>query len=241
MSLGSKLKKQLSLRSKSGKVYSAQTSYHFIQMRGPKLKGFAEMAVIRRDISYLEQPGIFTTSADSHSSLSDSHSEASASHSKTVLQQQTFAHQTSRSANGNQQASPSNNLAVNEGGTSEGGTLQGGSYSPKLRQAFMGQSSTTIPTQERYSASPVSRGSCSSQTGLLRSSSSTRDHEEEEGEEGDMEGACQSDTVDNNGGVFDEDDGEGGAVFKAYGGSPSKLAAGSSSHQTRSKFKTRGK
>ena len=165
------MKKQLSLRSKSSKVYDTQHSYHFIQMRGPKLKGYAEMAVIRRDPSYIEQPGEFTYSSESHSHSQDrdSHSNDLDSHSNTHQKLSNHA-----------LSADSQAVTVGAGGTSsQGGSLQGGKYSPKLRQAFLGESSggsTSISAHgelERDHAaplsptSPVSRGSCSSQTGLI--------------------------------------------------------------------------
>ena len=74
------------------------------------------------------------------------------------------------------------------GGTSsQGGTVQGGKYSPELRQAFLGQSlgpSSSILAQGEMErdhttplspTSPISRGSCSSETGLI--SDSGRDDE----------------------------------------------------------------
>ena len=181
VSLSSKLKKQLSLRSKSSKVYDAQHSYHFIQMRGPKLKGYAEMAVIRRGSSYIEQPGVFTYSDESHFQEPDSHSNDSDSHSNDLdshssVFQPSESVEPTLSANDSEGAS---SLTVGMGGTSQGGSVQGGRYSPKLRQAFLGQSSGASSSilaqgeQERDHAtplsptSPVSRGSCSSQTGLI--------------------------------------------------------------------------
>ena len=238
MSLSTKLKKQLSLRSKSSKIYDAQSSYHFIQMTGPKQKGFAEMAVIKRDSSYLEQPGIFTTSADSPFHVSDSHSGMSTSNSNTLPP---VTEQTS-SPTGEQNVPPTDSLTVSTpGGTGQGGTIQGGSYSPKLRQAFIGQSSSAKHFLERdREVSPVSRGSCSSQTGLLRSSSASRDVEEGE----DMR-SC--DHVDDNSdelfdhvtksqGAVDREE-EGGVVFKAGPGSSTNNAA----HQPlKTKVKSRG-
>lgn len=175
------MKKQLSLRSKSSKVYDTQHSYHFIQMRGPKLKGYAEMAVIRRDSSYIERPGTFTYSDESHSHESDSHSNDLDSHSSVFQPSESI----DPTLNGNDSES-ANSLTVGVGGTSQGVSVQGGRYSPKLRQAFLGQSSgasSSTSAQEELEGdhaaplsptSPVSRGSCSSQTGLI---SSSRDDE----------------------------------------------------------------
>ena len=172
VSLSSKLKKQLSLRSKSSKVYNAQHSYHFVQMRGPKLKGYAEMAVIRRDSSYVEQPGVFTYSGESHSQELDSHSNDLDSHF-SVFQPSTS--EPTLSSSDNSQAT--NSLSIGVGGTSsQGGSVQGGKYSPKLRQAFLGQSSGASSSRGEMErdhttplspTSPISRGSCSSETGLI--------------------------------------------------------------------------
>lgn len=194
VSLGTKLKKQLSLRSRSGKVYDTQTSYHFIQMRGPKLKGFAEMAVIRRSASYLEQPGTFicsvdspTDSSDSHSKTLDSHSDISHSHSNTLHKQSPQRDTVRISQTSNANDPPAHSLNVTGGGVSQGGSTLGGKYSPELRQAFLGQSSAAAMSTQRErekgqispslvspSTSFTSQGSCSSQTGLLRSQSLTR-------------------------------------------------------------------
>lgn len=180
VSLSSKLKKQLSLRSKSGKVYDTQHSYHFIQMKGPKLKGHAEMAVIRRDSSYIEQPGVFTYSDESHSQQSDSHSDGSDSHSNDLDFHSNVFQPSEPNLSAADSQTANSSLTVGAGGTSnQGGSLQGGKYSPKLRQAFLGQSvgaSYSVLAErelERDHAtplsptSPVSRGSCSSETGLI--------------------------------------------------------------------------
>ena len=200
VSLGTKLKKQLSLKSKSGKVYDTQTSYHFIQMKGPKSKGFAEMAVIRRNASYLEQPGTFTYSVDSPNDSSgspsktlDSHYDMSHSHSNTPHKQsslQTDMGRISQTSNVNGEPRR-HSLNVTGGGVShQGGSTLGGKYSPELRKAFLGQSSAAAmstqrereegqmsPSQLSPSISFTSRGSCSSQTCLLRSQSLTPEEE----------------------------------------------------------------
>ncbi len=182
MSLSSKLKKQLSLRSKSSKVYNAQHSYHFVQMRGPKLKGYAEMAVIRRDSSYIEQPGVFTYSEKSHSQEPDSHSKDSDSNSNDLDSHSSVFQPSEPTLSANDTSQAANSLTVSVGGTSsQGGSVQGGKYSPKLRQAFLGQSSGASSsilapsrgelerdhTASLSPTSPISRGSCSSQTGLI--------------------------------------------------------------------------
>lgn len=200
VSLGSKLKKQLSLRSKSSKVYDTQSSYHFIQMRGPKLKGFAEMAVIRRDASYFEQPGTVTYSVDSPSDVSGSHSsmptsgsnhDISDSHSEVFQEKSPQPVASGIDQNSNDQKDPpTDTLFVVGGVESQGGSSMGGKYSPRLRQAFLGQTSAAQSTPRAVEREPVSpatlsesasftsRGSCSSQTGLLRSQSPSQ----EEGE-----------------------------------------------------------
>ena len=241
MSLSSKLKKQLSLRSKSSKVYDTQHSYHFIQMRGPKLKGYAEMAVIKRDRSYVEQPGVFTYSDEYHSQEPDSHSSGSDSHSNEFdshsgVFQQSESVEPTLSANDSQKVQSANSLTVGGGGASQGGSMQGGSYSPKLRQAFLGQNlGASLSTQDERDhaapvspASPVSRGSTSSQTGLIS-----------EGRNGEHNHSIYSHSdvgdYDNEGVVLKEGRGHSKKSEKY-----NKLSSQSSSHQS-TKNKSRGK
>ena len=161
-------------------------------MRGPKLKGYAEMAVIRRDASYVEQPGVFANGDESHSHKPDSYSKESDSHSdeyrfhsndlyspSTALQQSATVDSTSSNDIVQPRNEAANSLTVHLGGANQGASLQGGKYSPKLRQAFLGQSSRTSPPssnrgeRERIHSAPLSpsspgsRDSCSSETGLL--------------------------------------------------------------------------
>ena len=183
VSLTSKLKKQLTLRSKSSKIYDVQRSYHFIQMRGPKLKGFAEMAVIKRDASYFDQPGRFSYSIESpsnESSKSDSHTDTFRQSSHPVAD----SIDSTSGINGSQKVPPASSLATGGGGSSQGGSVQRGGYSPKLRQAFLGQSSGATSTKEGFEkdqvsllshSSSVGQGSCSSQTGLIQSPSVPQD------------------------------------------------------------------
>lgn len=162
-------------------------------MRGPKSKGFAEMAVTRRDASYLEQPGTFTYSVDSSYDLSGSHSKTLDSHSDISHSHSNMLHEQSPQPdnNGDHRYPPASSLNVAGVGVSQGGSSLGGKYSPELRQAFLGQSSATAMSTQRErekgqislppvspSTSFTSRGSCSSQTGLLRSQSLTQEEEE---------------------------------------------------------------
>lgn len=146
------------------------------------------MAVIRRDASYLERPGIFTCNVDESSTseiaVADSHD-----YSQSV---DDIPDEISTTRGGEELAQPpGGSLAVaGGGGTSQGGSMLGGSYSPKLRQAFLGQSSARQSAQSEVgtgqtdltrlpsTASSISRGSCSSQTGLLQSSSSNEKRED---------------------------------------------------------------
>ena len=109
-----------------------QHSYHFVQMRGPKLKGYAEMAVIRRDLSYIEQPGVFTYREKSHSQEPDPHSKDSDSHSNDLDSHSSVFQPSEPTLSANDNSQATNSLTV--GGTSsQGGIMQGGKYSPELR------------------------------------------------------------------------------------------------------------
>ena len=107
-------------------MYNVQHSYHFVQMRGPKLKGYAEMAIIRRNSSYTEQPGVFTDSEESHSQEPDPHSKDSDSHSNDLDSHSSVFQPSEPTLSANDNSQATNSLTV-------GGTVQGGKYSPELR------------------------------------------------------------------------------------------------------------
>ena len=66
VTLSAKLKR-LSLKPRNSRIYSFSQSYRFIQMRGPKLKGFAEMAVLKHHLTKSLHQGTFTYTNDATS------------------------------------------------------------------------------------------------------------------------------------------------------------------------------
>ena len=138
------------------------------------------MAVIRRDSSYIEQPGVFTYSEESHSQELNSHSKDSDSHSNDLDSHFSVFQPSEPTLSSNENSQATNSLSIGVGGTSsQGGSVQGDKYSPKVRQAFLGQSSGASSsisargemerdhTTPLSPTSPISRGSCSSETGLI--------------------------------------------------------------------------
>lgn len=64
--IASKLKR-LTFKTRNARVFDLSTPYHFVRMRGPHLKGFAEVAVRKQDLSLEPSVPTFTkTSASDH-------------------------------------------------------------------------------------------------------------------------------------------------------------------------------
>ncbi len=67
--IASKLRR-LTFKSRNSRVFDLSTPYHFVRMRGPHLKGFAEVAVWKKDVSLSKlkpcTPIVVDTSTSAH-------------------------------------------------------------------------------------------------------------------------------------------------------------------------------